>query len=208
MHVAGGRVDVQLAEAQAAVARFDPAMAAQVGTQAGEQHPRFDGFTDVIVGPQLQSQHLVDVVGAGGQHTDDAVIVGPDLPTHFETILVGQADIEQDQGRLLGQDPGHRALATALMGHLVAMPLQIVADHRTQAGIVFNQYDIQHFQGLRGRKRTATARARRCYPSLRAARVPGAGAIQPGLLALGPGLRPGNNLASSIACCRYKTLPS
>ncbi|KAG1445161.1 hypothetical protein G6F57_017644 [Rhizopus arrhizus] len=88
------------------------------------------------------------------------------------------------------------------------MPLQIVTDHRTQAGIVFAQYDIQHFQGLRERKRTATARARRCYPSHRAARVQGAGAIQPGLLAHGPGLSPGNHLAPSIAGCRYKTLPS
>jgi len=193
---------------RAAVTRFDPAVAAQVGAQAGQQHPRFDGFADVIVGPQFQAQHLVDVVGTGGQHADDAVIVGPDLPTHFETILVGQAHIEQHQGRLLRQDPGHGALAAALVGHLVAMPLQVVADHRSQAGIVFDQYDIQHFQGLRGRKRTATARARRCYPRLRAARVPGAGAIQPGLLARGPGLSPGNNLAASIACCCYKTLPS
>ncbi len=199
MHIAGGRVDAQLAEAEAAVAWFDPAVAAQVGAQAGQQHPWFDRLADVIIGAQFQSQHLVDVVGAGGQHADDAVIVGADLPTHFETILVGQADIEQDQGGLVGQDPGHRTLTAALVGHLVAMPLQIVADHRTQAGIVFDQYDIQHLQGLRGRTRTATARARRCYPSLRAARVPGAGAIQPGLLAHGPGLRPGNNLASSIA---------
>ncbi|KAK0339226.1 hypothetical protein LTR94_035446, partial [Friedmanniomyces endolithicus] len=74
VHVAGGRIDAQFTEAQGAIAWLDPSVATQVGTQPGQQHPRFDRLADVIIGAQFQSQHLVDVVGAGGQHADDAVI--------------------------------------------------------------------------------------------------------------------------------------
>ncbi|MNS92670.1 hypothetical protein D3C72_1268130 [compost metagenome] len=150
MHVAGGRIDAQFTEAQGAIAWLDPAVAAQMGAQPGQQHPRFDRLADVVVGAQFQPQHLVDVVGTGAQHADDPVIVGPDLPTHFETILARQADVEQDQRRLFAEDPGDRALAAALMGDLVTVALQVVADHRAQPSVVFNQYDIQHLQGLRG----------------------------------------------------------
>ena len=59
---------------------------------------RLKGLRDVVVGAELQAEHLVGLLAAGGE--DQHRHVGVDLAQaaqHLEAVHAGQHDVEQDQ---------------------------------------------------------------------------------------------------------------
>ena len=62
-------------------------------------------------------------VAAGGHHDDGYARGLPDLPAHLEAVLVGQAQVEQDDVGAVAQ-LFQRLLAGAGAGHLEAVPGQ------------------------------------------------------------------------------------
>src|SRR5919198_3416741 len=72
-HFAGAEVDAQAAEHELLAGRGGlggPRRAAQHRPDAGDQLARAEWLGDVVVGSQLQPDHLVDLVAAGGQDDD------------------------------------------------------------------------------------------------------------------------------------------
>lgn len=64
----------------------------------GEEFGQAERLGDVVVGPGVQADDGVHLVGAGGEHQDrHGVAVGAEPSGHFEAVHPGQAQVEHDQ---------------------------------------------------------------------------------------------------------------
>ena len=118
---------------------------AQQRMDAGQQFARPEGLGDVIVGAAFERQHFVLLAGAGGNHDDRQVARArlgaqaanqrdPRLPRQipFEQDHVGQAFVEQDEGRFgIGGDVD-----------AVAGAAQVLTDQLGGAAFGVNKKDV------------------------------------------------------------------
>ena len=116
------------------------AAAAQHRTDPGHQLARGVGLGDVVVGAELQADHLVDLAVLGGQH--DHRDVGPRPRSWRQTSVPGQArqhQVEQDEvgavavellegGRAVVGDGDLEALLAEHVGQRVAERLFVLDD--------------------------------------------------------------------------------
>ena len=64
----------------------------------GEQFGQAERLGHVVVGAGVESDHGVDLVGAGGQHQDrEGVAVGAQPAADLQAVHAGQAQVENDQ---------------------------------------------------------------------------------------------------------------
>jgi len=75
---------------------------------------------DVVVGPELQAQDLVDLLGLGGQHDDRHAAARPQTPADLEAVDLGQHQVEHDEV--------DRALVEAVEGLLAVLGADHVID--------------------------------------------------------------------------------
>ena len=69
--------------------------APQVGTDARTQLGESERFGDVVVGAQFEPEHLVGLIGAGGQQDDrHLAIAGTQTAQQFEAVAARQHQIE------------------------------------------------------------------------------------------------------------------
>jgi hypothetical protein len=111
----------------------------------GHQLPGGERLGDVVVGPQLEAQHPVDLVvpGTEDQHRDPrgpitcatGPVTGPERlspepPAHVEAVEVaGQADVHDDQLRALPLHQGQAGLTVVGLQHPEPVTPQV---HRHQ----------------------------------------------------------------------------
>ena len=92
---------------------------------AGEQLPIRERLRHVIVRPELEAEHLVQLRILRGQHNDRRRQLRPHLAADVHAVLDGQHQIEQDEVRILRERKLHRLLAVERAHDLVAFLLQI-----------------------------------------------------------------------------------
>ena len=119
------------------------ACAAQPRLDAREQLHHLERLGQIVVGAELQADHLVDHLAARGQHDHrrlDALLA--QVAQHVEAVLPGQHHVEQQQiERLL------RARAPAPRGRpcadstTVALAPEPIAQREHQPGLVFDDQD-------------------------------------------------------------------
>ncbi len=104
-----------------------------------QQLARIEGFGDVVVRPGLQPDNLVHIVTAPGHQDDAQVLVpGPQLACQLQTILAGQADIEQNHiDDLALQQRPHLAAARRGQDSVALLP-EIAFQPRAGHGIIVN----------------------------------------------------------------------
>ncbi len=109
----------------------------------GQERAGGEGFGDVVVGADAQSDQHVDLVGAGGQHQHVAAAECAQLAAHLDAVHPGKAQVEHDQVRfgLPGQHQGR--LTVACGAHLEAVLQQVPLDHPHQAGLVIDNQSGQ-----------------------------------------------------------------
>src|SRR5690606_6953987 len=73
------------------------AAAAQHGTDPGDQLAGGEGLGDVVVGPYLQADHLVDLAVLGGHHDHGDVGAAAQLAAHLGARQPGQHQVEEDE---------------------------------------------------------------------------------------------------------------
>ncbi|MNJ42522.1 hypothetical protein D3C77_374930 [compost metagenome] len=115
----------QYIAASALVAEPGPA---QQGLDARQQLARAEGFAQVVIGAQLQANHPVGLIGAGGQHDDRHLCQTPMLAhpaTEAEAVFIGQHDVED-----------HQVPLAALQGLAKAAPVGRGSDLETGAAEV------------------------------------------------------------------------
>ena len=121
---------------------FTVPMAAENGADTGEQFLRAKGLGDIIIRSQIQRLHLVPLVGAGGEHDDGYGIRLSCLPNQTHAIPIRQAEIQNDEIRMMG-GVHHHAERTGLRAeHLIIAGFQIGFDKAPDVGLVLYDQDL------------------------------------------------------------------
>ena len=103
---------------------------------AGQQGPGAEGLGDVVVGAQLQSHQLVDLLGTSGQHDDRDVRVPPQAPADLQTVQLRQHEVEHDQVRPRFQEARERLPPVVGAHDPVAVVFEVVAHDLHQLRLV------------------------------------------------------------------------
>ncbi len=95
----------------------------------------------VVVGTQLEADHLVGLVIAGGEHDDRDPGVASEATRHLEPVEPRKPEVQHDQVGALG--PGaHQCLrAIASGGHRETRPLEVVADELHDLRLIVDDED-------------------------------------------------------------------
>jgi len=137
-------VDDQIATAQRA-AGLDVGQlavgAAQQGFHAARQLAEAERLGQVVIGSDLESDHLVHLVGASGEEQDRDPGLAPDPPADLEPVDPGQTDVEQDE---LGRDLAEARdslLASRNDAHCVALAFERDLDPAGNGRFVLDDHD-------------------------------------------------------------------
>ena len=119
---------------------------AQHGPDARHELEVVEGFGDVVVCAELEALDLVDGIVTRGEHDDGDVGEGADLAQHLEAVDVRQADVEQDDVRVLVLDEVERGRTIAGTEDVDLPPLQREADAQClhHVGLVVHDEDLRH----------------------------------------------------------------
>ena len=143
VHLTPACVDVQVAVldrlvlALAALGRG----ATEDRADARNELARIERLRQVVVGADLESDDLVDVLVARGQHQDRHVGVLADALADLDPVDVGKHQVEHDQRRILGRGQCERL--RAVRGRLddVARVLQVERNERGDRALVLDDQD-------------------------------------------------------------------
>ena len=78
------------------------------GADAGGQLAQREGLRDVVVGAELQPDHLVELGILGREHDDRDAGFGADDAHDLDAGELGEHQVEQDEVRALGPELGQR----------------------------------------------------------------------------------------------------
>ena len=119
--------------------------AAQLGLDARQQLDHLERLGDVVVGAELQADHLVDHLAARGQHDDrrlDAALA--QLLADVEAVQPRQHHVEEDEIERLAGGALEAALAVGARFDRVALAREPVGQRQHQAGLVLDQQEPLH----------------------------------------------------------------
>ncbi len=102
------------------------------------QFPWAEGLDHVVVRPEGEPQHPVDLLFAGGQHQDRHIGEPAQLAADLPAVDPGQHHVEDDEGRRtpLRQFQGLSPVMDDRRGE--AFPLQVGADQGRRVAVVFD----------------------------------------------------------------------
>jgi hypothetical protein len=117
---------------------------AQHGLHAGHELARLEGLGHVVVGAQLQPDHAVHHLAAGGEHDQGDVAVAPDGAAQLEAVHLGQHDVEDGGVEPALSQPGQsRAGAQGLLQRQIEA-LEVGRQRGAELGVVVDQQDAGH----------------------------------------------------------------
>jgi hypothetical protein len=102
--------------------------ASQQRIDSGQQNLRLHRFDDVVVGPEFQAEHLVEIVVACREDENGIGVGRPQLPAYRESILARQSEIEDDEVRNVAPHVIDDAIAAGGGGHPEIVRREIIAD--------------------------------------------------------------------------------
>ena len=116
--------------------------AAQHGLDAGGDFLGVKGLDDVVVGAQLQTQHLIVGLALGCQHDNGGVVLGADLAADFPSVHYRHHNVQQDQVGMQFVKVGQGCFA--VMGHRdrVALLDQVKTQQFADIFIVIDNEDL------------------------------------------------------------------
>ena len=121
---------------------------AQHGADARQQFARAEGLHQVVVGADLEQQHLVDFIAQGAQHDDGGDdLRGAQLLADLDAVHARQPQIHQDQVGLEQQGFFVTGAAIRHQHGAKAFLLEHHADGVAQALVV-----VDHQNGLHARR--------------------------------------------------------
>ena len=124
-------------------AQHAEAVGAQGGAHPGQQFAGAKGFGDVIVGSQIQRLDLVLLGGAGREHDDGGQELLPHKTDELQTVPVRQAQIQDDEIRIVGGEQGLAHGAGVGNKGLIAVGLQQRLNKAADVGLVFHDQNLE-----------------------------------------------------------------
>ena len=123
--------------------------AAQDHVDARDKFARAERLCDVVVAADLEPQHTVDLVVAGGEEQDRDIGGFADLPADVEAVEFRHADIEHDEIGPVAGEAGQRLLAVARLEHGHAGFLERDADDLADMEVIVDDEDTVRQKLLR-----------------------------------------------------------
>src|SRR3954470_12841743 len=149
-HRALGGVDAQVAHLERAVAVVAGPRhpgAPQRGLDPRAELAHGERLGDVVVGAQLEPDHLVDLLRLRGQHDDRHARASAQPPAHLEPVDVGEHEVEHHEvERLLGE-ARERLLPVRRRDHLVAVALEGEGQQGLDRLLVVHEQDARRAVG-------------------------------------------------------------
>ena len=98
---------------------------------------------DVVVGAELEAEHLVDLLGPRGEHDDRDRAARPDLAAHLEAVHPREHQVEHDQVEVVLAQAVERLLAVEGGHHVVALLAQRIGEQRLDRLLVVHEKDAR-----------------------------------------------------------------
>ena len=136
-----GEIDLDPLEVDDAGRRVDGdrlLRAAEQGPDPGRELAQAEGFRDVVVGTELEADHLVQLGVLGRQHDDRYAGFRPDDPAHLDARELRQHDVEKDQVRTIGPEAGERLAAVGRGDDPESLGLERVDQRLAERRLVFD----------------------------------------------------------------------
>jgi len=145
----------------------------QDGADARQKFPRAERFAQIIIRPDFQPDHPVNLIGFCGQHQDSGTCLRAQAAADGQPIFAGQHEIENDQvGLALSKQGIHFARIHGL-GDLQPFAGQVFGHKPPDIGIVINYENVgallAHsgtFMGLSSGHKPQMTRITYCYMAL------------------------------------------
>ena len=109
----------------------------------GQQLTGAEGLGDIVVGTEVEGLDLILLGGAGRQDDDGGQILLPDGADRVQTIPVGQAEVQDDEVRIIGDEHGHAHHAGLGHQRLIAVGLQQRLNEAADIGLIFHHKDLE-----------------------------------------------------------------
>ena len=148
-HRAPADMDIALVEVDAQVARLDRLLTLVLGLgQRGPAEDRLDaaaelpdgeGLRDVVVGAQLQAEHLVDLLGLGGQHDDGHGAAGADPAADVEAVELGQHHVQHDEVEAAVAQARESLPSVQGRDHVVALLAQRIREQLLDRSLIVDE---------------------------------------------------------------------
>jgi hypothetical protein len=118
--------------------------AADERLKASEQLARRERLDQVVVGPELEAQHAVALLGAGGHHDDGDARPSPQGPADVETVSAREHDIEDHHLERALRLLGNGALAVAHVRDHDGSVLEVLLREAGEAIVVLDEERADH----------------------------------------------------------------
>ena len=139
---AAHQIDRKIAGAEHRALAMDLQLMPQRRAHAGEQFIHPERFRQIVVGAEIERLHLARLIAAARQHHDrDAVVAAANHAQQFMALDVGQAEIENDERRILRQQ-FERDLAVGGFQDLVALGSQPHPQQFADRRLVVDDQDL------------------------------------------------------------------
>ena len=123
--------------------------AADIGAHPGDELPHGKGLCDIVIGADLQAQHLVGFFLPGGEDDDRHIAaLAPQGFADIKAVHFRQHHIQQDQVRVGGNSLGKAAFAVVGLQGPIALPLEVEAQNVHDIFFVLD--DQNSFLGVHG----------------------------------------------------------
>ena len=152
---AGGGVDFEVGDREAAVGRGWVAGAAEDGLDAGDELAGAEGLDHVVVGAELQPEEAVWLAAAGGEHDDGDVGADAEAPTDLFAGDLREHEVQDDEAGGSALDLGEGFGAGGGGADREAVALEVAADDVADGGFVVDHEDGV---GVHGVVATSSAR--------------------------------------------------
>ena len=104
----------------------------------GQQLTGAEGLGDIVVGTKVEGLDLILLGGAGRQDDDGGQILLPDGADGVQTVPIGQAEVQDDEVRVIGDEHGHAHHAGLGHQRLIAVGLQQGLDEAADVRLILD----------------------------------------------------------------------
>lgn len=117
--------------------------ATQEGMHAGEEFTQAEGLGHIVIGPEFEAHHFVDLLSLRGEHEDwYAVFTRADFTAKIVAALARQHDIENEQIGFALTEQGSGLQAVSAFADFITLAAQRIAQAETDMGVIFDDEEM------------------------------------------------------------------
>jgi len=114
----------------------------------GEELAHGEGLGEVVVGPDLEAEHAVDLLGAGGEDQDRDDAVAADAAAYLQAIERRQHPVQDDQVGAFPAGEQEGAGPVERLENPMSLVLQVPPEQVVQVSLVFCDQDGCHERSI------------------------------------------------------------